>query len=125
MTAVVRHPTGADHARVDAVLNDWWGGFVSSARPDEAYIHFVGVRPDRRGEGHARALYERFFALAGERGCRRVGCITAPINEGSIAFHRSMGFNVVPGDADVGGTSVHMSYDGPGEDRIVFRRALL
>jgi predicted GNAT superfamily acetyltransferase len=158
MTAVVRHPTGADHARIDAIIDDWWGGrpmrrmlprlffehfadtsfvveegddlvaflvaFVSDTRSDEAYIHFVGVRPDRRGEGHARALYERFFALAGERGCRSVGCITAPINEGSIAFHRSLGFDLVPGDADVGGTSVHTSYDGPGEDRVVFRRTL-
>jgi predicted GNAT superfamily acetyltransferase len=158
MTEVVRHATGIDHARIDAIIDDWWGGrpmrrmlprlffehfadtsfvverdgelvaflvaFVSSARPDEAYIHFVGVRPDRRREGHARALYERFLVLAGERGCRSVGCITAPINEGSIAFHRSLGFDVVPGDTDVGGTSVHTSYDGPGEDRVVFRRAL-
>jgi ribosomal protein S18 acetylase RimI-like enzyme len=158
MTAVVRHPTGLDHARVDSVIDVWWGdrpmrrmlprlffehfadtsfvleqdgelaaflvGFISTAHPDEAYIHFVGVRPDLRREGHARALYERFFALAGERGCRHVGCITAAINESSIAFHRSMGFDVVPGDADVDGTSVHTRYDGRGEDRVVFRRAL-
>ena len=156
MTTLVRRAAGVDHARVDAVIDDWWGGrpmrrmlprlffehfsdtssvveedgelvafligFVSGAHPDEAYIHFVGVRPDRRRKSHARTLYERFFAIAGERGCRSVGCITAPTNAGSIAFHRSMGFDVVPGDAIVKEIPIHTAYDGPGEDRVVFHR---
>ena len=36
-------------------------GFRSQTHADEAYIHFVGVDPGRRGAGVARALYERFF----------------------------------------------------------------
>lgn len=99
-------------------------GFVSSARAGEAYIHFVGVRPDRRGEGLGRDLYERFFATALEHGCDRVGCVTAPVNTGSIAFHRAMGFEVVEGDAVVDGVAIHTAYDGAGVDRVVFRRAL-
>jgi predicted GNAT superfamily acetyltransferase len=36
-------------------------GFVSQSRKGEAYIHFVGVRLDRRKEGIGRHLYELFF----------------------------------------------------------------
>ena len=39
-------------------------GFLSQTDPDEAYVHFVGVAPERRGEGLGRQLYERFFADA-------------------------------------------------------------
>ena len=38
--------------------------FLSPSRPDEAYIHFLGVDPDHRRAGLARKLYEDFFALA-------------------------------------------------------------
>ena len=39
-------------------------GFLSQTADDEAYIHFVGVDPEERGEGLGRALYERFFEEA-------------------------------------------------------------
>jgi ribosomal protein S18 acetylase RimI-like enzyme len=154
----VRHPTGEDHAAIDAVIDAWWGGrrmrrmlprlffehfgdtsfvveeddsvvgflvgFVSPTRPGEAYIHFVGVRPDRRGRGLARDLYAHFFDVVAARGCRTVGCITAPLNAGSVAFHRAMGFELVEGDTVVGGVPIHTEYDGPGEDRVVFRRTI-
>jgi ribosomal protein S18 acetylase RimI-like enzyme len=42
-----------DDGRLEAFLI----GFLSSARPDEAYVHFVGVRPGCRRSGLARALY--------------------------------------------------------------------
>ena len=67
-------------------------GFLSQTHRDEAYIHFVGVRPDRRGGGLASELYQRFFAVAREHGRSLVRCITSPVNEGSIAFHRALGF---------------------------------
>jgi len=38
-------------------------GFLSQTYPDQAYVHFVGVAPDRRGDGLARDLYERSVAL--------------------------------------------------------------
>ena len=67
-------------------------GFLSQTFPDEAYIHFVGVRPDRRGAGLATELYERFFTVARANGRTLVRCVTSPVNEGSIAFHRALGF---------------------------------
>lgn len=95
-------------------------GFYSYDRPDEAYIHFVGVHPQRRGAGAARRLYARFFADALAAGRRQVRAITSPGNTASIAFHRAMGFEVEPGDREIEGTAVHTDYDGPGHDRVSF-----
>ena len=90
-------------------------GFLSQTRDDEAYIHFVGVSPEHRGAGLGRILYERFFEDVRSRGRTIVRCVTSPVNEGSIAFHRSLGFEVENSPTD---------YDGPGEDRVLFVKRL-
>lgn len=90
-------------------------GILSPSDPGRAYIHFVGVSPRARQQGLARRLYEEFFALARADGRRTVGAVTAPVNAGSIAFHRSLGFTV---------TGPVAGYDGPGRDFIVFERPL-
>ena len=90
-------------------------GFPSPDRPAEAYIHFVGVDPDERGSGLARAMYENFFDRMRAEGRTLVHAVTGPVNVGSIAFHRAMGFDVAGPVAD---------YDGPGADRVVFTRTL-
>jgi predicted GNAT superfamily acetyltransferase len=145
----IRHAETADHARVAAVMDDWWGGrrvrdmlprlffthfretsfvaedggwlagflcgFLSQTYPDQAYVHFVGVAPDRRGDGLARDLYERFFEAARAAGRSSVRCVTSPVNTGSIAFHTKLGFEI---EAEVEG------YDGPDGSRVLLRRAL-
>jgi ribosomal protein S18 acetylase RimI-like enzyme len=145
----IRHAEPADHARVAAVIDDWWGGrrvrdmlprlffthfretsfvaedggwlagflcgFLSQTSPDQAYVHFVGVAPDRRGDGLARDLYERFFEAARAAGRSSVRCVTSPVNTGSIAFHTKLGFEI---EAEVEG------YDGPDGSRVLLRRAL-
>jgi ribosomal protein S18 acetylase RimI-like enzyme len=90
-------------------------GFLSQTDPAEAYIHFVGVAPEHRGSGIGRELYERFFTVVGEHGRSRVRCVTSPANEGSVAFHKSLGFEV---------ERVATDYDGPGEDRVLFVKHL-
>ena len=99
-------------------------GFLSQSRPGEAYIHFVGVHPSERGHGLGRRLYEAFFAAARARDCTVVRAVTAPVNTGSIAFHRRMGFQVEPGRPGHGGAPAVAGYDGPGEDRVRFVRHL-
>jgi ribosomal protein S18 acetylase RimI-like enzyme len=89
-------------------------GFVSQRDPAEAYIHFVGVDPAARTAGVGRLLYEAFFERARSLGCTRVGCVTSPVNTGSIAFHHRMGFT----------SEVIADYDGRGGDRVVFARTL-
>lgn len=86
-------------------------GFPSPDQPDVAYLHFVGVRPDRRGSGLGRALYETFFALVRAAGRHRVHAITAPTNSGSVRFHERLGFTVSGPVED---------YNGPGRPALRF-----
>ena len=85
-------------------------GFLSQTEPSEAYIHFVGVAPERRGAGLGRALYERFFAEVVAHGRTVIRAVTSPANKESVAFHEAMGFEV---------DRVAEDYDGPGEDRVL------
>ncbi len=96
-------------------------GFHSPSDDREAYVHFVGVDPKRRGESVGRKLYQRFIEDARVAGCRVVRAVTSPMNAGSIAFHRSLGFSVEEGPVQRNGIWVHPDYDGPGEDRVKFR----
>jgi len=141
MARVIRPAEPADHARVVAVVDAWWGGramatmlprlffvhfrdtsfvaeedgelagflcgFRSQTFADEAYCHFVGVDPSRRGSGLGRTLYEHFFAAVAPRAVVRA--VTSPVNERSVAFHQALGFEV---------EDVHPDYDGRGEPRV-------
>ena len=69
-------------------------GLLSPSQKQVAYVHFVGVDPDSRGQSVGRLLYEAFFDLARSDGRTEVSAITSPGNTGSIAFHRRMGFDV-------------------------------
>jgi ribosomal protein S18 acetylase RimI-like enzyme len=98
-------------------------GFRSSAQPGVAYVHFVGVRPGLRRSGLARTLYERFFDEMRASGCHRVDAITGPVNRRSQDFHRALGFEL-SGDTEIDGVLAWRDYDGPGEHRVAFSRAL-
>lgn len=89
-------------------------GFVSQADATVAYIHFVGIRPDHRQKGLGRELYAAFFRAAAAAGAVVAKCVTSPVNTGSQAFHRQMGFEAKRVD----------DYAGRGEDRLVFSRDL-
>ncbi|GAB2617763.1 GNAT family N-acetyltransferase [Streptomyces capparidis] len=99
-------------------------GFHAADNDEEAYIHFVGVDPELRGQGTARRLYTAFFQRAAEAGRTEVRAITSPGNAGSIAFHRAMGFTLEMGDRVVDGLPVHSDYDGPGQHRVCFHKKL-
>jgi len=90
-------------------------GFLSQTAEDEAYIHFVGVAPERRGEGIGRALYDRFFDEVRSQGRSVVRCVASPSSVDSLAFHEALGFVV---ERTVG------DYDGPGEDRVLLVKRL-
>jgi predicted GNAT superfamily acetyltransferase len=111
-----------DHFHATSIIAEAGGdlagfliGFLSPSLADAAYIHFVGVHPGRRGEGLARVLYERFFAVATADGRTVVRAVTAPVNAPSIAFHTAMGFTV---------TGPIHGYDGPGDVKVRFERSL-
>ena len=87
-------------------------GFIAPA--GYGYIHAVGVRADARGGGVGRLMYERFAALAGERGAHSLKAITGPENSDSRAFHAAVGFSEELIDG----------YSPSSGGRIVFRRRL-
>ena len=73
------------------------------------------MAPEHRGSGGRRELYERFFTVVAAHGRSLVRAVTSPGNEGSIAFHESLGFSV---------ESVAKDYHGPGEDHVLFVKLL-
>ena len=100
-------------AEEDGELAGFLCGFRSQTYDDEAYVHFVGVDPRRRGSGLGRELYERFFTAVAPRTVVRA--VTSPVNEPSVGFHRAIGFEVDRIDAD---------YDGRGQSRVLLVRNL-
>lgn len=78
------------------------------------YVHLVGVHPGFRRKGVARALYAGFEADARAARCARMKAITTAGNEGSLRFHRALGWTATEED----------HYAGPGRRRIVFTKEL-
>ena len=99
-------------------------GFQSQTDPSLVYCHFIGVDPCFRGQGIGEALYQRLFSEAERHGCLAVLAVTSPANRGSIAFHSRLGFHIMPAEHEQSGTSYTRDYDGPGEDRVRFQKAL-
>ncbi|MBC7870006.1 MAG: GNAT family N-acetyltransferase [Chitinophagaceae bacterium] len=99
-------------------------GFFSQTHSNEAYIHFVGVHPEYRTFGIGAQLYGLFFETVRAHGCDIVRCVTSPMNKGSIAFHTRMGFEMQPGDDMVDGIPVKTNYDGAGQSRVLFVKAI-
>lgn len=99
-------------------------GFQSQTDPSQAYCHFIGVDPGFRGQGIGEALYQRLCSDAAAQGCQEVLAVTAPANHGSIAFHTHIDFQPLPGTAIEGDIPYTPDYDGPGEDRVRFRKRL-
>jgi GNAT superfamily N-acetyltransferase len=99
-------------ARADDGIRGYLFGFVT---PDHTgYVHLIATRDDTRGTGLGRTLYQAFTGAARGQGAVRLKAITSVTNEGSIAFHRSLGFDA----------RVVEDYDGPGRPRVVFTRDL-
>jgi GNAT superfamily N-acetyltransferase len=90
----------------------------------DAYVHFVGVRPDYRRRGLATFLYERFFDCCRKHDTRLVRGVRSPVNKGSIDFHRRLGFALEAGGYESGGIPIHRDYDGPGIDMLLLRKDL-
>ncbi|MFF4799230.1 GNAT family N-acetyltransferase [Streptomyces sp. NPDC001351] len=99
-------------ARSDDGILGYLIGFVTPG--GTGYVHLIATRDDARGSGLGRELYGAFTEAARRQGAVRLKAITSLGNKGSVAFHRSLGFEV----------RVEEDYNGPGEDRVVFGRAI-
>lgn len=112
-------------AELDGKIVGFLIGFVSQTAREEAYIHFVGIHPDFRSIGLGTALYDHFFSTVKQLRCQKVRCVTSPVNQGSIAFHRRMGFSAEASDTIIDGMPVFEDYDGKDEHRVLFVRTLI
>ena len=99
-------------------------GLKSQTDPSLIYCHFIGVDPGFRNRGIGEALYQRLFSEAALQGCHEVMAVTSPENHGSIAFHARIGFQPIAGLSYRGDIPYAPDYDGPGEDRVRFRKLL-
>ena len=98
----------------DDLVGFLWGS-SRRRRDDEAYIHFVGVTPDKRGEGLGRSLYERFFDGCGHTDERSFAASPHQRTGPPSSSTRRSGFDV---------DRVVPDYDGPGEDRVLLVKRL-
>ncbi len=89
-------------------------GFVAPGPPKEGYVHLVGIHPDFRRRGVGKVLYQSFEENARSAGCQRLKAITSVGNDGSIAFHRAVGWTV----------DIIEDYAGPARPRAVFTKSL-
>lgn len=101
-------------AELDGELCGFLLGLVSEREPELAYVHFHLVDPARRRQGIGARLYVEFGDRAAGRGCTRVRALAPLWNAQSIAFHERLGFVGRP----------QRDFVGPGQDRVVFERAL-
>ena len=107
-----------DGSRVVAYLF----GFLSQTEP-VGYVHMVAVRASARRRKLAQHLYSHFIQFARQHGCRHIKAITTSSNAGSIAFHKSLGMELL-GEPNAEGVPVVADYAGPGAPRVVFWRAI-
>ena len=101
-------------------------GFLSPDHAAEAVVHLLAVHPNQRRRGIGRALVERFHAVAVEHGRSASTTVCWPDEPGALAFLRAVGFmpDTGPDTRRAYGQPAVLDYDGAGEDRVVFHRAI-
>jgi ribosomal protein S18 acetylase RimI-like enzyme len=105
----------------DKVVGYLFGLFSQTA--PVAYVKFIGVRRAYQQRGLGRQLYAHFTEFARTKGYKELKSITSPDNMVSIAFHRSIGMELL-GEPNEAGIPVVKDYGGPSMDRVVFRRKI-
>jgi ribosomal protein S18 acetylase RimI-like enzyme len=101
-------------------------GYRSPDRPAEGVVHLVGVDPNHRRRGIARALIGSFLTEVARAGVTTVTALAWPDDPIAIAAFGALEFRPDdgPGSQRLFGTTAFPDYDGAGEDRVVFVREL-
>jgi ribosomal protein S18 acetylase RimI-like enzyme len=96
-------------------------GWLPPDRADEVFVHAVTLAPSERGRGTGRMLYAALADLGRRAGRRRMVATIRPSNEGSLAFHRALGFvfRTAGAEPDARGIPILAAWDGPDEDRVL------
>jgi GNAT superfamily N-acetyltransferase len=119
-TSALAHPVwfyelGANAmvAEADGRLVGFLFGFITPEKTT-GYVHLVGIDPEYRRKHVGTLLYQTFEKRCAECGCASLKAITNHGNEGSLRFHRALGWEAeeIP------------DYAGPGRPRVVFTKRL-
>jgi ribosomal protein S18 acetylase RimI-like enzyme len=97
-------------------------GFLSQTQP-VGYVHAIAVRASARRRHLAQHLFGHFVQFARRHGCNHVKAITAPSNLASIAFHKSLGMQLL-GEPNTDGIPTVPNYAGRGASRVVFWKSI-
>jgi ribosomal protein S18 acetylase RimI-like enzyme len=97
-------------------------GFVSQTEP-VGYVHAIAVRTSARRRHLGQKLFCHFVQFAQRQGCRYVKAITSPTNLGSIAFHKSLGMQLL-GEPNAEDIPIVREYSGRGAPRVIFWKAI-
>jgi hypothetical protein len=97
-------------------------GFISQTEP-VGYVHLIAVRMSARRQHLGQHLFGHFVAFVRRYGCKSVKAITTPTNLSSIAFHKSLGMQLL-GEADAHGIPIVPDYSGRGVSRVVFWKTI-
>jgi len=97
-------------------------GFLSQTEP-VGYVHTLAVRTSARRRRLAQELFSHFVEFARRHGCKHVKAITTPSNLEPIAFHKSLGMQLL-GEPNSNGIPVAPDYAGRGAARVVFWKAI-
>lgn len=102
-------------------------GFISQDDPSESYIHLFCIDPILRGKGVSKTVIDTFVQTVSQMGCKEVKLITKPQNKISIKFYNKMGFisRSTNKTVEIDGENVHLNYDGPEDDKIIFTRSIM
>lgn len=92
-------------------------GLFSQTEPT-AYIHVICVHPMHKRKGLATQLARHFIKHAKSHGCKHLKALTSSSNKTSIAFHKSLGMNLI-GEPNEEGIPIVRDYSGPGDHRVV------
>ena len=90
------------------------GGGANDGGSRIGYMHLIGIHPEYRRRGVARALYSAFEDACRAANCSAIKAITTHGNDGSVRFHLALGYTAANVE----------DYAGPGRARIVFEKAL-
>jgi ribosomal protein S18 acetylase RimI-like enzyme len=108
--------------REGATVSAYLFGFVSQMGP-VAYMHVIAVRTSARRQRLGQKLFEHFIEFARGCGCTHAKAITTPSNLGSIAFHKSLGMQLL-GEPNADGIPIIQDYAGLNEPRVVFWKSI-
>jgi ribosomal protein S18 acetylase RimI-like enzyme len=97
-------------------------GFLSQSEP-VGYVHTIAVRASARRRHLAQRLFDQFGGFARRHDCTHIKAITAPSNASSIAFHKSLGMELL-GEPNAEGIPVVRDYAGRGVPRVVFWKTI-